>query len=157
MVFALPLKLTSSPTSPGPSHKLNALSTGYEEEPTKSWQIRGGLPINRSSMQEVLNHSNDHRLQHLQSEEGALLTTIPTMMTSQATRCPCREAIRQVISPVKAYKRTVENPQIFLSDNAPNPLHNLLQYPQRSQHYNPLHRERPRAQGQSLTNPRLPH
>jgi hypothetical protein len=164
VVFALPLQLASSPTSPGPSHKLNALSTGYEEEPTKSWQIRGDLPINRSSMQEVLSHSNDRRLQHLQSEEGALLTTIPTMMTSQAIRCPCREAIHQATSPVKAYKRTVENPQIFLSDNVPNPLHNLLhsllhnllRNPLRSQHYNPLHKEQARAQGQPLTNPRLP-
>jgi len=157
VVFALPLQLTSSPTSPGPSHKLNALSTGDEEEPTKSWQIRGDLPINRSSMQEVLNHSNDRRLQHLQFGEGALLTTIPTIPTSQAIRCPCREAIHQVISPVKAYKRTAENPQIFLSDNVPNPLHNLLHNPLRSQHYNLLHKEQARAQGQLLTNPRLPH
>lgn len=157
VVFALPLQLTSSPTSPGPSHKLNALSTGDEEEPTKSWQIRGDLPINHSSIQEVLNHSNDRRLQHLQFEEGALLTTIPTMMTSQAIRCPCREAIHQVISPVKAYKRTAENLQIFLSDNVPNPLHNLLHNPLRSQHYSPLHKEQARAQGQLLTNPRLPH
>lgn len=151
VVFALPLQLISSPTSPGPSHKLKISSTGNEEEPTKSWRIRGGLPISHFSRQEVLNHSRDHQLQQPQCEGRALSTTIPTTMTSQAIRCPCQGVIHQVISPAKAYKRIAGNPRIFPSDNAPNPHHK----PHPNLHHSPPRREPPRPRKQRPTNHRL--
>jgi hypothetical protein len=135
-----------------PSHKLKVSSTGNEEGPTKSWRIRGGLPISRFSRQEVLSHNRDRQLQQPQSEGRALSTTIRTTMTSQAIRCPCQGVIHQVISPVKAYKRIAENPRIFLSDNALNPHHN----PHHNLHHSPLRREPPRPRRQRTTNHRPP-
>jgi hypothetical protein len=151
VVFTLPLQLTSSPTSPGPSHKLKVSSTGNEEEPTKSWRIRGGLPISRFSRQEVLNHSRDRQLRQPQCEGRALSTTIRTTMTSQAIRCPCQGVIHQVISPAKAYKRIAENLRIFPSDNALNPHPN----PHPNLRHSPPHREPPRPRKQRPTNHRL--